>query len=309
MNLHVNLHGVTPVLCTPFDAQESIDEAALRREVDFTIEAGSVAICAPAFGSEYYKLSDPERYRVAELAVEQAAGRIPVVISTSSGSVHSTVEFSRYAESIGAQVIMVAPPRTLALGLAEVRRFYESVCEAVRIPVMLQDADFAGSGLPATLLAEIAERCPNFLFAKLENPLAGGKSSEIIRLTGGRVGVIYGWGGLNMFDGLAHGAVGVMPGPSFVDLYIRTMKLYSSGKINEARTLFDRFMPFLVFGLQHLELFVHMEKRVLVRRGIFASDRMREPSLRLDEQYQRQIDDLVESVVLLTSTSEIPGCA
>ncbi len=298
----MNLHGVIPVLCTPFDTNESIDEAALRREVDFTLEAGAVAICVPAFASEFYKLSDPERYRVAQLAIDQAAGRVPVIISTSSGSVHTTVEFSRYAESIGAQLIMVAPPRTLPLGLAEVRRFYESICSAVEIPVMLQDADFTGSGLPASLLVDLAARCPNFLFAKLENPLAGGKSSELVLQTGGRVEVIYGWGGLNLFDGFAHGAVGVMPGASFTDLYVRTINLYSAEKIDEARALFGGFMPFLVFGLQHLELFVHMEKRVLVRRGIFTSHRMREPTLHLDEQYQKQIDDLVESVVMLAST-------
>jgi dihydrodipicolinate synthase/N-acetylneuraminate lyase len=297
----MNLRGVIPVLCTPFTTSEAIDEAVLRNEVDFTIRSGAVAICAPAFGSEVYKLSDAERYRMAEVVLEQVAGRVPVVVGTSSGSVHGTLESSRHAESIGAALIMVAPPRTVALGHEELTRFYEVVCNSVKIPVMLRDADFTGGGLPATLLADLAQRCSNFLFAKLENPMAGGKCRDTITLTGRRVEVLYGWGGLNLLDGLAHGAGGVMPGPSLTDLYVRTLQLYHAGQAEAARSLFHRFMPFLVFGLQHLELFIHMEKCVLARRGVLPSSRMREPTLRLDQEYQVQIDDLVDLVVALAA--------
>jgi dihydrodipicolinate synthase/N-acetylneuraminate lyase len=297
----MNLPGVIPVMCTPFTASEAIDEAALRNEVDFTIHSGAVAVCAPAFGSEVYKLSDAERYRVAEVVVEQAAGRVPAVVGTSSGSLHGTVEFSRHAESIGAAVIMVAPPRMVTLGVGELTRFYEAVCNSVNIPVMLQDADFTGGGLPATLLADLAHRCPNFRFAKLENPMAGAKCRDTIRLSGSRVQVLYGWGGLNLFEGLAHGASGIMPGPSLTDLYVRTLQLYHAGQTEAARPLFHRCMPFLVFGLQHLELFIHMEKSVLVRRGIVPSSRMREPTLRLDPEYQALIDELVDIVVALAA--------
>ncbi len=293
----MKVRGVVPVMMLPLLDDEDIDEVTFRREVDFAIGAGAAAVCAPGFATEFYKLTDPERYRVAQLLVEQTAGRVPAIVSTGAGSVHATVEFSRYAESLGADCLMVTAPKWCALGLREMTAFYESVCQSVKIPVMIQDADFTGSGLPAKLFVHLAERCPNFQFAKLEIVLPGSKATEIVRLSEGRLQVLYGLGGVALMDGLAHGAVGVMPGAALIEIYARVFQLFDEGRLQEAKALFYRLLPYLIFALQHLELAVHIEKRVLKRRGLFSSDRTREPTLHLDQAYQKQMDELVEEVV------------
>lgn len=293
----IKLHGVVPVMMLPLDSDESLDEKAFRRQVDFAVGAGAVAVCAPGFATEFYKLTDRERYRVAELLVEQTADRAPVLISTGSGSTHATIEFSRFAEKIGAQGLMIAAPKWCALGVKELTVFYEAVCRSVSLPVMLQDADFAGGGLPPKLFVDLAERCPNFLFAKLENLLPGSKCAEIIRLSGGKVQVLYGLGGVAMIDGLKHGATGMMPGSALVDVYARVFQLWDSNHQEEARALFYRVQPYLVFALQHLEVAIQIEKRVLVRRGIFSSDRLREPTLHLDDIYQQEMEGLIDRVM------------
>lgn len=296
----MKLRGVVSVMLLPINVDESIDENSFRNQVDFAIETGAVAVCAPAFGTEFYKLSDPERYRVAKILVEQTAGRVPVFISTGSGSTHSTVEFSRYAESIGADGLMVVAPRWCSLGARELTEFYEAVCRSVSIPVMLQDADFTGAGLPAKMFVDLAERCPNFLFAKLEVVLPGTKCAEIIAASGGKLQVLYGLGGIAMIDGLAHGACGMMPGSGLVDVNAEIFRLYDSGDIAGAKMLSYQVQPYLVFALQHLELAIQVEKRVLMRRGVFPSDRMREPTLHLDDAYQNQIEELVSYVIGLS---------
>jgi len=275
----------------------SIDEASFRKEVDHAIAGGAAAVCAPGFATEFYKLTDAERYRVAQLLVEQAAGHAPAIVSTGAGSVHATVEFSRYAESIGADCLMVTAPKWCALGLQEMSLFYESVCRSVRIPVMIQDADFTGSGLPARLFVELAERFSNLQFAKLEISLPGGKAAEIIRLSEGKLQVLYGMGGVALMDGLVHGATGVMPGAAVVEVYARVFRLFDTGRRKEAKTLSYRLQPYLTFALQHLELGIHLEKRVLKKRGVFPSDRLREPTLHLDEEYQAQMDELAEEAL------------
>ncbi len=284
----------------PVLADESIDEKSFRNQVDFTIATGAVGVCAPAFGTEFYKLSDPERYRIAKVLVEHTARRVPTFISTGGGSTHSTVEFSRYAESIGADGLMVAAPRWCSLGAGELTEFYEAVCRSVSIPVMLQDADFTGAGLPAKVFVELAESCPNFQFAKIEVVLPGTKCAEIIRASGGKLQVLYGLGGIAMADGLAHGACGIMPGAGFVDVGAEIFRLYDSGDVAGAKSLLYRLQPYLVFALQHLELAIRIEKRVLVRRGVFSSDRMRTPTLHLDEEYEKQLEELVSYAVALS---------
>jgi len=293
----MRLHGVVAVLETPFLDDESIDEVSLRRVVDFAIENRAVALCTPGFASEFYKLSDPERYRVAEVAIDQTRGRLPVFISTGSGSVHSTVRFSQYAESIGAQGLMVLPPSVSPLGPREIFAFFEGVCRSVQIPIMLQDADFTGSGLPARVFVELAERCPNFLFAKLETALPGAKCEEIIRLSRGKLQVLYGLGGVYMVDGFRHGATAIMPGAALTDLYASVIDLYDAGQTKEAESLLHRLLPYLVFALQHLEMNMIMEKRVLKRRGVISSDRLREPTLHLSEAHQKEADEIIDLVL------------
>ncbi len=296
----LRFNGITPVMATPFCEDGSIDEASLRKEIDFAIEHGAAAVCGPGFGAEFYKMSDPERYRFADILVEQTRKRVPVIISTGSGSVFNTIEFSRYAEKIHADCLMVIPPQRVALPGTEVVAFFSQLCEAVQIPVMLQDADFTGAGLPSKVIVDISARHPNFLFAKLEVTLPGQKCADIVQHTNGRVQVIYGLGGIAMLDGLAHGASAMMPGTAVVDVYARIYQLYRDGKIDEAKDLFYRLIPYLTFAMQHLELAVGIEKRVLVRRGIFPSARMRRPTLFYDDAYETEINELVSRVVALS---------
>src|SRR5215472_2235199 len=231
----MKFRGVVPVMMAPFNSDETIDEGTFRRQVDFAIGHGAAAVCAPGFATEFYKLTDQERRRVIQLLVEQNAGRVPVFASTGCGSVRATVELSQYAESVGADGLMVVAPKWCALGVREQTIFYENVCRSVRIPVMLQDADFTGGGLPAKLFVDLAERCPNFIFAKLEIVLPGAKCAEIIRLSGGKLQVLYGLGGVAMLDGLAHGATGMMPGPGMVEVYARIFNLWDSDRRDDAQ--------------------------------------------------------------------------
>ncbi len=281
----------------PFHDDEGIDEATLREEVDFAIRSGADAVCAPGFATEFYKLTDEERRLVIQIVVQQASGRVPVFAGTGCGSVWATVELSQYAESIGADGVMVSAPKWCPLGIREQMNFFESVCRGVSVPVMLQDADFAGGGLPASLIVQLAESCENLRYAKLENLLPGTKCAEVIRLSEGKVDVLYGMGGIALMDGLRHGATGVMPGPSFVEAYSRVFALHDSGRKMDAAALFYEIQPYITFAVQHLELVIQMDKRALVRRGIFRSDRMREPSLHLDDEYEHQMDELIESMM------------
>ncbi len=304
----VRLRGVVPVMVVPFEQDERIAEAPLRKEVDFAIESGAVGVCAPGFASEFYKLTDEERRLVIALVVDQTKKRVPVFAGTGCGSVRATIELSQFAESAGADGIMVAAPKWCSLGVREQMGFFEAVCHNVTIPVMLQDADFIGAGLPADVIIDLAERCPNLKFAKLENILAGTKCAEVVRLSGGEVQVLYGMAGIALMDGLAHGASGVMPGPALSDAFALMFALYDFGRLTHARDVFYSVLPYISFAIQHLELAIFMDKNALVRRGVFVTARMREPSFLLDAEYQAQMDELIVRTIKVCSAVKETFC-
>jgi 2-keto-3-deoxy-L-arabinonate dehydratase len=295
----LSLNGITPVMATTFREDESIDDNALRKQIDFAIEAGAAAVCGPGFGAEFYKMSDAERYHFVEVLVEHTRRRVPTIAATSSGSTHSTIEFSRYAEKIGADCLMVTAPKTAPLPASEIIRHYSTLCDSVSIPVMLQDADFTGAGLPAKVFVELARKHPNFRFAKLEVLLPGEKCAEIIEQSKGQVQIIYGLGGVAMMDGLAHGASAMMPGAACIEIYVRVYQLYKDGRHSEAQKLFNQLLPYLAFAMQHLEVAIHIEKRVMVKRGILPNSRMRQPTLSLGHGYGALMDSLVDSVIAI----------
>jgi dihydrodipicolinate synthase/N-acetylneuraminate lyase len=295
----LTLNGITPVMCTCFRADDTIDDDVLRKQIDFAIDAGAAAVCGPGFGAEFYKMSDMERYHFVDVLVQHTRKRVPAIAATSSGSTYSTIEFSRYAEKAGADCVMVTAPRTAPLPAPGIIQHYSDLCAALKIPVMLQDADFTGAGLPARVFVELAKKHPNFRFAKLEVLLPGEKCAEIVDQTKGQVQIIYGLGGIAMMDGLAHGASAMMPGAACLEIYVRVYDLYHQGRKDAARALFERLVPYLAFALQHLELAIHIEKRVLHKRGIVTNSRMRPPTLSLDRTYEAQMDSLVNTVIEL----------
>jgi len=74
----LGLHGIIPPLATPFTDDESLDEAALRREVEAVLAAGVHGITVTGSTGEGHTLDCEELVRASSAAVEAAAGRAPL---------------------------------------------------------------------------------------------------------------------------------------------------------------------------------------------------------------------------------------
>lgn len=92
-----------------------------------------------------------------------------------------------------------------------------------------------------------------------------------------------------MPDVLVRGAVGIQPGCSFTEIYVELWRLWSTDKI-AFQNLHDRLLPYINYWMQGVELIIKVEKVILKRRGIIASDYCRSPSYMLDEHELRQIE-------------------
>src|ERR687886_2120593 len=103
------MRGIFPILVTPFDEQERIDEDSLRGEVDFVIDAGVHGV-GLALGSEILKLTEPEREQLIRVVVDQVRGRVPVVVNTGAQASLTAALFSRQAEDLGASAAVCLPP-------------------------------------------------------------------------------------------------------------------------------------------------------------------------------------------------------
>src|SRR5258706_13313232 len=103
--------GVIPVIPTPILENQEIDFAGLERLVAFCVQLNPPAMVLPAFGSEFYKLSDAERIDVIKAAVGAAGGAVPVIAQCNHPSDKVAADLAKQAEADGAAAIAVALPR------------------------------------------------------------------------------------------------------------------------------------------------------------------------------------------------------
>ena len=276
------IFGAVPIIPVPFDAEEAVDEDALERLVDFAVNCGLDAICLPAYGSEFYKLSEAERIRVVELAARRAAGRLQVIAQCNHGSSRVACSLARFNLEAGADVISIAIPRQFPLSDGDLLRFLAPVLNGSDAPFLVQDFNPGGPTLSASFLAQLREECPNLSYLKLEEPMSAPKVAAMIEASRGEVGILTGWGGLYLLELIPAGICGLMPGLSLADLLNRIYWLARDGDSEEAFYYFEKIAPLLFFSLQNLELYLYCEKRLLQARGLLSNARCRQAAYQPD---------------------------
>ncbi len=101
--------GSIPALLTPF-SDGLIDEGALRRFVDWQIASGSSALVPCGTTGESATLGYDEHYRVIDITIEQAAGRVPVIAGCGSNDTATAVRHMAYAKTAGAAAALIVAP-------------------------------------------------------------------------------------------------------------------------------------------------------------------------------------------------------
>lgn len=128
--------GSITALVTPFK-DGKIDEAGLKRLIEFQIENGTNGIVPCGTTGESATLTHEEHRRVIELAIEIAGKRIPVIAGTGSNSTDETIALTKHAKKAGADAALLITPyynKPTQLGLYE---HYKKVAESVDIPIIL----------------------------------------------------------------------------------------------------------------------------------------------------------------------------
>src|SRR6056297_1641796 len=149
--------GSYTVMVTPFNDSSELDESALRRMVDWQIERGTHGLIPLGSTGEFLSLTHAERSRVAEIVVEQAAGRVPVLVGSAAEWTDEAVKLSRAAEAAGADGLMIIPPYYSSPSEDEVYTHFARIGSAVSIPIMVYNNPFTSNvDLSPELLARLS---------------------------------------------------------------------------------------------------------------------------------------------------------
>lgn len=129
--------GIVPALITPMTPDEEIDEQGLRTLVDKLIEAGVHGLFVLGTNGEFISLSEPEKLRIARIAVDQARSRVPVIAGTGAYATRDVIALNRKMEDVGVDAVSVVTPYFNGATQAELFTHYERIARATALPVML----------------------------------------------------------------------------------------------------------------------------------------------------------------------------
>jgi dihydrodipicolinate synthase/N-acetylneuraminate lyase len=300
------LHGVLPIVQTPFLDSGEIDFATLRREVDWAWDQGIDGL-GTGMVSELLKLTAAERQTLAERLVEFTAGRGPVFMGVGAESSRQALDHARAAEQAGCDAVMATPPITGRVSEAELVGYFRALADGVGMPLIVQDASgYVGQSIPMRVYVELLDRYgPEKIVFKPEAAPIGPNLSALRDATGGKARIFEGSGGIFLIDSFRRGIAGTMPAVEFVDGIVALWQALSRGDEAFAYRVYYPICALVALQLQAgLDGFLAIEKHLLVKRGLFPSARRRQPyNWELDAETAAEVDRLFDQLQVVLADS------
>ncbi len=288
----LDFQGIIPILITPFDAKGGIDFDSLQSLIEFNIAAGVHGL-GIALGSEIFKLTDPERDQVLRLTVETVNGRVPVVMNTSAPGTDISVALSRQAQDLGADALMIYPISFMPTGPDSLLDLFDRLDAETRLPVILQDVPQAPIGPDA--VRRIVLHASRTVAIKVETLPTVPQVARMADKVAQQLTVIGGAGGSYMIEEFRRGARGTMPFCSQPEDFVAVWNHLVEGDETAARDVFDdRIMATNRMAAQDGDIFYHVHKQILQRRGVIANAHVRSPTCSVDAITQREIDAILD---------------
>lgn len=170
--------GSLVAIVTPF-RDGRVDETAFKRLIEFQIENGTDGLVPCGTTGESATLGVDEHHHVIELAVQAAAGRVPVIAGTGSNNTSEAIELTRAAKAAGAQASLSITPYYNKPSQEGIYRHFMAIAKASELPFVLYNIQSrTGVNVLPETIARIAQDCP-YLAAVKE---ASGNLEQISRL-------------------------------------------------------------------------------------------------------------------------------
>ena len=136
--------GVIPAMLTCFDGNGDFDSKAQRALTDFLIDSGVGALYLTGSTGEAFLMEEKVRKEVVETVIDEAEGRVPVIVHVGDIGTKKTMDYARHADASGAAAISSVPPFYWKFKKDEIVSYYRDVSESVSIPMIVYNIALAG---------------------------------------------------------------------------------------------------------------------------------------------------------------------
>lgn len=286
------LRGSYPPLLTPFTEDGEVDYDQYAQLVEFQIRQGSHGIVVNGTTAEPSLLSLTERKRLLEIALQTAAGRVPIVAATGSQSFAETAELCEHAERVKADALLIVTPYYVRPSQRGLVAYYQALARRASLPFLIYHIPGrAAVGITIETLRQIAAACPTLVGMKHATPSLDLVTEAIVEF-GGEFRILVGLEEFS-FPMLAMGASGMVNAVSNIapDRIVALYDAVVRGDLLAARQLhFDLFeLNRAVFFDTNPVPMKYMAKRL----GILRNNHHRLPLVAADKSLQDRLDTVL----------------
>jgi 4-hydroxy-tetrahydrodipicolinate synthase len=294
--------GVYSVLQTPLDEDENLNQSDFKREIDWLIECGVKGLVL-AMVSEVMRFTAQERRSQWQSALKLIDKRVPLIVSVGGESTAIAVSLAKLAQTDGATALMATPPASFPATSSEIYLYYSAIIEAADIPLIVQDAsNYMGQPLELKLYGDLIKKygTERVQFKPEAKPVKE-RAMALQEIANGKARIFEGQSGIDLLDTHPIGVVGTMPGSEIPWAIIKLWDALEANDLDRAQD-FHNLVTQLVAFQQNIDGYVAVEKYLLVKQGIFESERQRGPVRTiLSAEVKHEIDQIFEKLVKLAN--------
>lgn len=134
--------GIFHLALTPFDRNGNLNIPALKESVNIVtankdLDGEDIVFLALGTTGEFYAMSEAENKTVIDIITSEVNGKFPVVIGTGRAGTQNTIEMSKYAQSAGADGLLIVNPYYTMPTTEGVIKHFEAVAEVVDIGIII----------------------------------------------------------------------------------------------------------------------------------------------------------------------------
>ena len=164
---NVPMKGIITPILTPMNPDETVNLEVLRQQIERLIEGGVHGIFPIGTNGEAYALSFDEKLAIIETCVDQVKGRVPVYAGTGCITTRETIELSKRAADLGADILSIITPSFAVASQKEMYDHYVEVAKHVDVPIVLYNIPArTGNKLLPETVAKLAKDVDVIMGAK-----------------------------------------------------------------------------------------------------------------------------------------------
>lgn len=151
------LEGIFTPNMVPLDEFGEINEAELRRYVDWLIESGVHGLYPNGSTGEFTRFTPEERRRIVRIVCEQARGRVPVLAGAAEANVRETLAACEEYHRLGARAVAIVSPFYYKLSPESVFAYFREIALRTPIDVTLYNIPMFASPIDVPTIQRLAE--------------------------------------------------------------------------------------------------------------------------------------------------------